>query len=175
MTAIRRDRSESIPYGRIVLLVLSVAALHVGLLSHLRILDVRPEPLIVVAILGGLYLGSEGGAVLGFSAGLMNDVLGYGVLGPWALVLGLLGFFMGFAQERAFASASERRPFAAVAGGTLVAQIAYLIVAFVVSDQRSAAPLRLVTVLGIVVAGSVVLALPLRYLLRSLLPLGATR
>ena len=72
---------------------------HLTLLSRLRIDNVRPDALLLVALLAGLVAGPERGAVMGFCAGLLADLFLQTPLGLSALTYCLVGFAVGSLQS----------------------------------------------------------------------------
>ena len=72
---------------------------HLTLLSRLRIDNVRPDALLLVALLAGLVSGPERGAVVGFCAGLLADLFLQTPLGLSALAYCLVGFAVGSLQS----------------------------------------------------------------------------
>lgn len=65
---------------------------------------VTPDIPLILAVLLGLRLGPEGGCLIGFSAGLLQDVLGGGLLGAQALTKALVGFVAGLLGGRLWVS-----------------------------------------------------------------------
>lgn len=80
-------------------LVLAVTlVLHLTVLSRLRVENVRPDALLLVAIVAGLVAGAERGAVAGFCAGLLADLFLQTPFGLSALAYALVGFGVGSIQ-----------------------------------------------------------------------------
>ena len=88
--------STRIRVGLVLALTLFV---HLTLLSRLRIDDVRPDALLLVALTAGLVAGAERGAVTGFCAGLLADLFLQTPLGLSALAFSLVGFAVGSLQS----------------------------------------------------------------------------
>lgn len=72
--------------------------LHLTLLSRLRIDQVRPDALLLVALMAGLVAGPERGAIVGFCAGLLADLFIQSPFGLSALAYCLVGFGVGSLQ-----------------------------------------------------------------------------
>jgi len=86
--------------ARLALVVLLAVGFQIGAVSAVAVWGVTPEVPLVVAIAGGLALGSQRGAVLGFATGLALDVLVPArPLGLWALVLAVVGAATGWVGE----------------------------------------------------------------------------
>lgn len=80
-------------------LVLAVTlVLHLTVLSRLRVENVRPDALLLVAIVAGLVAGAERGAVAGFCTGLLADLFLQTPFGLSALAYALVGFGVGSIQ-----------------------------------------------------------------------------
>ena len=84
---------------RVGLVLAATLVLHLTLLSRLRIEDVRPDALLLVALMAGLTAGPERGAIVGFSAGLLADLFLQSPFGLSALAYSLVGFAVGSLQS----------------------------------------------------------------------------
>src|SRR5205807_513217 len=67
-------------------------------LAGIHVHRVRPDAMLLVAVLAGLVAGPEKGAVTGFVAGLLADLTLQTPFGLSALVLSLVGFGVGMLQ-----------------------------------------------------------------------------
>ena len=83
---------------RVALVLLTAAVLERGLFSQLRINGAAADILLLMAISAGMVGGPDRGAVIGFFAGLMLDLLVQSPLGLYALVYCLVGYFVGAAH-----------------------------------------------------------------------------
>lgn len=85
---------------RSALVVFSVFVVQVGLLDGLRIYGRAAEPLLVLAVAGGLVGGTWRGLRLGFAAGLLYDLVAGTPLGlaafAYALVAAVAGILQGY-------------------------------------------------------------------------------
>lgn len=171
----RSATPEKIPLARGLLLALSVAMLHVAFLSRVVLFDARLEPLLLLGIVAALQLGAEAGAAIGFLAGLFADILGYGPLGPWTLVVALIGFGVGTARDNAFPAARERRPFVLVAVASAVGMIAAIVVSFVVADVPLPTLTRLLWRTSFVAMSNAVMLLLMRRMVAAAIPTVASR
>ena len=77
--------------------------IQVGLAPYIAIGGVVPNILLLVVVTLALVEGPTAGATAGFAAGLMFDLLGYGPVGPMALVLTITGYMAGQLHENMFA------------------------------------------------------------------------
>ena len=89
-------QSLRVRVGRVLAATLVV---HLTLLSRLRIEDVRPDALLLVAVLAGLAAGPERGAIVGFCAGVLSDLFLQSPFGLSALAYSLVGFAVGSLQS----------------------------------------------------------------------------
>ena len=92
-------RAEVIRTGlRSALVLFSVFVLQAGLFDSLRIFDRASEPLLVLAIAGGLTGGAWRGLRLGFAAGLLYDLIAGTPLGLAALAYALAAYLAGLLE-----------------------------------------------------------------------------
>jgi rod shape-determining protein MreD len=171
----RLQSSDRIPLIRLVLLTFLVGLLHVGFLSQITFRDVRPETLMLLGIVAPIRLGARSGAVIGFLAGLLTDTIGHGALGTWALILGLIGFLIGYSHDQAFSLTRERVPVLLVIGATIVAVGSFIAVSSVTTEDRSPSPRRLAETVALLCVYHSVLAFPMRTLVRIAVPLRSRR
>lgn len=77
-----------------IALIFAVVAvlLQTTLFVELRPFGVAPDFAMLVVIVAALFLGEEAILVLGFTAGLLTDLLGNTLLGVWALVFTVVAF-----------------------------------------------------------------------------------
>jgi rod shape-determining protein MreD len=104
--------------------LLAAAVLQAGLAPYLAIGQVVPNFLLLVVITIALVEGPGPGAAVGFSAGLIFDLLGSGPVGPMLLVLTLTGYLTGLMHENMFAE-GWLLPLTVLAIATLSAEVAY--------------------------------------------------
>jgi rod shape-determining protein MreD len=81
------------------MLLVPAYLLQVGLLQDFRPLGVHPEIMLLIAICSGIVGGSSRGAIVGFFAGMLNDLLLSGSLGVSALCFALVGFAAGVLED----------------------------------------------------------------------------
>lgn len=105
--------------------------LQVMFAPHMAIFGVVPNLPLLVVITLAFVEGPSAGAVAGFVAGLLLDVLGTAPVGAWALVLTVTGYTTGMLQENLFAEGWLAPVTVAVIAG-LVADASYLIVLAIV-------------------------------------------
>lgn len=121
---------------RVALIVTSAAVLQVGLFSQLPIFGVRGMVLLLLAITGGMVLGPDRGAILGFVAGLVFDLLPVTTpLGLCALVFCLCGFVAGRFQSSVTRS-SRLRLMANVGVGTAMGYGLLVVVGWVLGQHN---------------------------------------
>lgn len=105
----------------IVALVLQVA-----LAPHMAIASVIPNFLVLVVITLSFVEGPSSGALAGFIAGLLLDMLSTSPIGAWALVLSATGYTAGMLQENLFAE-GWLAPVTVAIIAALVADFSYLL------------------------------------------------
>jgi rod shape-determining protein MreD len=156
-------------FARSALLVVTMLVVHIAFLSQIQILGVRPETLQLLTIVTAVQAGSQLGAGTGVLAGLAEDMYASTPLGYGSLTLGLVGFAVGFARDRAFAG-SERYAWPLVALGSVAATS--LMGALVIASDSSAAGYRFGR-LGLTIIVSAVMNLfmliPMQWLVRRII------
>ena len=100
------------------------AILQAALAPHMAILGVTPNFLLLVVVTLAMVEGSTPGAVAGFVAGLVFDLLGSGPIGPGALVFTGVGYFAGTLANNIFAR-SWLMPVSVVFVASLLAELVY--------------------------------------------------
>jgi rod shape-determining protein MreD len=87
------------PRFKLPVVVLVALLVHAQLLSDVRVAGVHPDLMLLVAVAGGIAAGPSAGAVLGFSVGLLTDLLFLETpLGLSAMVFCLVGYGVGLLQ-----------------------------------------------------------------------------
>lgn len=152
--------------ARLAVVVLLAVAIQVGAASAVAVWGVTPEVPLVLAIAGGLTLGSQRGAVLGFASGLALDVLVPArPLGLWALVLAVVGATTGWVEESVPGMPGRVTRAATAMVATAGACVAYVALSGLVgSPAVTSVPLWRVVVLASV--WSAVLVLPVGAIVR---------
>jgi rod shape-determining protein MreD len=156
-------------FARSALLVVTMLVVHVAFLSQIRVFGVRPETLQLLTIVTAVQAGSQLGSGTGVLAGLAADMISTTPFGYASLTLGLVGFAVGFARDRAFAG-SERYAWPLVALGSVTATS--LMGALVIASDTGAAG-YLIGRLGVTVLVSAVMNLillvPMQWLVRRII------
>ena len=121
----------------ITVLVFVAALLQATLFSTLHVLGGTPDFLLLVLIGIALMRGAVTGAVAGFGAGILLDVLTLDTLGVTALVLALAGYWTGrygetTGRERAHA------PIVSVIVVTILALLFGFVLHFLIGEEVSA-------------------------------------
>jgi len=146
------------PLLRWVLLVSTAYLLQLGLVVDLSFFGVHPDLMLLVAATAGLAAGPERGAVVGFGAGLLVDLVLQGPLGTTALAYAVVGFGAGTVGEsvmRTSRAISVGIVTAASAVGTLLyAALAHLL------GQRTLSDPRLWRIVAIVAVCNAALCIP---------------
>lgn len=118
-----------------IMLVVAVVVQTV-VLSRLPLPGATPDLVLLVVVAAALTQGSTTGCVVGFAGGLLLDVVPPtdSQVGRWALVLALVGWFAGRAEDAAATSALV--PVLVVGLSSAGAVLAFAAVGFVLNDPR---------------------------------------
>jgi rod shape-determining protein MreD len=117
-------------------IIITAVLLQSTVFSQLRLLGVRPELLYLVTILVALHEGPNEGAIVGFTAGLAQDMFLDQPKGITALTLTLLGYTVGMARQY-IVSPSPLIPTIVVAIATALGVAFYEIVTFLLGQFES--------------------------------------
>jgi len=117
--------------ARVALILLSAAVLERGLFSQLRIDGAAVDLFLLLAISAGMVGGPDRGAVIGFFAGLILDLLGQSPLGLYALVYCLVGYVVGVVHT-AVVRASRWEPMVLAFLASVVGITLYVVASFMV-------------------------------------------
>jgi len=117
------------------LIVLAVL-LQVAVVVEFGVLTGRPDIVVILVVAIALLRGPVAGATTGFVAGFLMDTLGLGQVGISSLVLVGTGYLVGVWGER-MADRAAVRPLVAVAGASLLADLAAVTVAVLIGTGRS--------------------------------------
>lgn len=133
-----------------VALVLTAAVLQVTVINRLPLPGAGPDLVLLVVIALSIVVGPTGGAVIGFGAGLLVDVMPPSAteVGRWALVLCVVGYIAG--QIQVDARRSVWVVLAAVAGLSATAALLYAGVGLLFGDPRVTADLVVSTAVSLV-------------------------
>ena len=150
------------------MLIVAATLLQVAVVVDFGIVGGRPDIVVIVVIAIALVRGPVGGAAAGFAAGFLVDTLGLGLVGISSLVLVGVGYLVGVWGER-MADRAALRPLAAVAGATMLADLASLAIAVLLGAGSSIEPGMIsASVIGAML--NVLLAIVLFPLVRRVLP-----
>ena len=117
----------------IAVIVLTAIVLQSTVFSQMRLLGIRPELLYLVTIVIALHEGPNEGALVGFVAGLSQDLLLDQPKGITALTLTLLGYAVGLSRQY-IVSPSPLVPTIVVAIATALGIGFYEVVAFLLGQ-----------------------------------------
>ncbi len=85
--------------ARTALVLFAALVLQLGLFDQLRVFSVHAELLLAVAVATAVAWGAERGAIVGFAAGLLTDLILPGRFGVTALAYGLTGYGVGVLSD----------------------------------------------------------------------------
>ena len=111
--------------------VFVAAVLQMSLASSFRLGTAQPDFLLIVTVLGAMFCDGNGGAALGFFAGLCHASLAsppYGGFGSLIVTRTLVGFGIGWLEERLYRD-NLLNAVLFTAAGTAVAELLYFVVA----------------------------------------------
>ena len=120
--------------------LLVAAVLQAALAPHMAIMGVEPNFLLLVVITLAMVEGPIPGAVAGFAAGLLFDLLGSGPIGPGALVMTSVGFIAGTMRANIFAK-SWLLPVTVVFVAAFLSELTYGIFLAVIGVEAELLPL----------------------------------
>jgi rod shape-determining protein MreD len=124
-----------------VALIATALAVELAVLARLPLPGATPDLVLLVVVGMGLAWGPAPGAVLGFSAGLALDLVPPAdhPVGVWAMVLCLIGYGAGLAQDEAERSAFV--PLLVVAVASLVSTLLFAGIGALTGNPRVSWPL----------------------------------
>jgi cell shape-determining protein MreD len=88
------------PLARSALVLAVTVVAHVGLLAHITPAGVIVDPLVLLAVAGGMMGGRSTGASFGGACGLASDLILHTPFGMSLLVLTLVGYLSGAVTEQ---------------------------------------------------------------------------
>ncbi len=85
-----------------LLLVLAALIIQTTALNYMAIYGVKPDLVIILVILNGFLRGTREGAFLGFSAGILQDLVSGGYFGLNTLTKMVAGYLAGLGKDRLY-------------------------------------------------------------------------
>ncbi len=122
-----------------MVLIVTATLLQVAVVVDFGVVGGRPDIVVIVVIAIALVRGPVAGAMAGFAAGFLVDTLGLGLVGISSLVLVGVGYLVGVWGER-MAGRATLRPLAAVAGASMLADLASLTIAVLLGSGSTIEP-----------------------------------
>ena len=144
--------------ARLSFVLFLALTLHLSLFASIHIGDAHPQVMLLVAIAGGLLMGSERGALLGFVAGLLADLFVQTPLGLSALSYALVAFTVGAVQSAVIRSTWWIGPVTALVA-SFAGVLLYGVLGSLIGQTHFVSP-RLLIVAGWVAAMNSLLAVP---------------
>ena len=132
--------------------------LQIGVFTDLRLFDVHPDVMLLIAVCAGATAGPARGAGVGFASGLLLDLLLPGRFGVAALAYALTGYAVGAAASTVVRPA-RWISVGLVAAGSAVGVLVYAALAQLLGQPTLADP-RLGIIVGIVAGVNALLGLP---------------
>ncbi len=149
-------------FGQVAVLLAAGILLQTTFGADLRVENVAPDFMMLLAACAGIAGGPQSGAVIGFSAGLLSDLfLQSTPFGLSALAACLTGFAVGWARANLFQPSPLLTPLIAGAG-TAMGVVIFVVAGYVVGQSQLVAPGKSWLFEQAVIEGifSAVLALP---------------
>jgi rod shape-determining protein MreD len=138
--------------------VLLAFVVQIGVLVDLQPFGVHADAMLLLAICAGLAGGPARGAVVGFAAGVLADVMLPGTMGISALAYAVVGFGVGAAQDSVM-SATRAMSVVFTALASALGVLLYALLAQLLG-QRSLSDPRLLRIVGIVAVLNALLCVP---------------
>ncbi|HET9060789.1 MAG TPA: rod shape-determining protein MreD [Acidimicrobiales bacterium] len=108
--------------------------------NDLRVHEVAPDFMLLLAVMAGFAAGPDAGALLGFSAGLVNDMFLQGTpVGLSALAACLVGYAVGWLRSDVLRARLAFVPVVAAAG-TLAGVFVFVVLGYIVGQAQLVAP-----------------------------------
>jgi len=117
--------------------LVAAVILQVALAPQIAVFGVVPNLIFLVVVTLALVKGPVAGGICGFAGGLLFDLLGTSMVGPYALVLTLVGYLAGMLTANMFAE-GWLLPVTVVAIASVATEIAYSIVLAVLGSGATA-------------------------------------
>lgn len=149
---------------RLPLAVLLVLTLQYSALQDMRFRDIRPDALLLFAVVAGIVGGSERGAVVAFAVGLVADLFVQTPLGLSALTYALVAFAVGSLQAGLIRSSWWITPLTALLGSA--AGVVLFVVIGAVLGQTQLVSGEVPVIVAVVALMNAVLSLPVLALAR---------
>jgi rod shape-determining protein MreD len=169
------------PWAKVALKVALVLVVAIGAQTifgaDLRVDEVAPDFMLLVAVLAGFVRGPDAGALVGFLAGAVADLfLQSTPFGLSCLAFCLTGFVVGWAGSLLLRPHWWMVP-AVAAAGTVLGVGIFVVVGYVVGEQQLVAPGKewLVTVASVEALYAAVFGLPVATLVGWSLTAGSSR
>ena len=120
--------------ARVSLVLVVSLTLQVSVLSDLRFFGVQADLMLLVALAAGLAAGPERGAAIGFTSGLLYDLMLQTPCGLSALTYALMAFIVGSLQDSVL-RAAWWIPVSTAAAGSALGVILYVVFGTVVGVE----------------------------------------
>ena len=143
------------PRLRLPIMLVTALLLQTTVLSRLRIFDVMPDFMLLVAVAAGITAGPTRGAVLGFASGMLIDLFLPTPLGLSALVFTLVSYGVAVANTGVLRSAWYI-PVLTAGAASVAGVVLYALVGTVLGERMITA--HLATIAAVVGVSNAVLA-----------------
>lgn len=151
------------------LALIAAVVLQMGLAPQIAVFGVVPNFIFLVVVTLALVKGPVAGGISGFIGGLLFDLLGTAVVGPYALVLTLVGYIAGMLTASLFAE-GWLLPVTVVAVASLITEVTYGVVLAVLGAGTPFWPTFVAIMLPSAVYHTILVVLTYPWLARLLRP-----
>ena len=155
---------SSVP--RLALVLLTTLVVQAGVVAQVRVLGAMPDLMVLLAVAAAVVAGPQRGAVVGFVAGIVYDLLLTTPFGLSALAYCLIAYGVGIAQEGAAVLRAARWVSAVTVGAASALGVALYALLGAVVGQESMVSDDLPAIMAVVGVVNLVLATPAVGLLR---------
>ena len=143
--------------------------LHLSVFATVRVGEIHPQVMLLLAVAGGLLGGSERGALIGFAAGLLADLFVHTPLGLSALAFAIVGFAVGGLQSAIIRSAWWIAPVTALAA-SFAGMVLYGVLGAIIGQSHFVSPRLPVIAAGVALMNAVLAPLVARAMAWALEP-----
>ena len=125
-----------------IILICVCLLLQTTVFSWLKVWGVKPDLILIVVVYAAFWKGSTRGGIVGFTGGIIEDIVSGGLVGPNAFGKLITGFLFGISRKR-FYVYSLRLQIITAFLGTLLSQLIFFLLMQICGEERSLSSLRM--------------------------------